>query len=389
MRSALLFFGWGFTFAILFFGCSKQRVSEGIQISTTGRIPTKLLSEVMVDGTLAAIECPIEISNSASNTRTFRLDGTGCSCYGVWLGKKKLETGEEIHVESGEVLDVSIRAQSASRQSVRKFNADFSIPDGEERRGLRLECSLQIYQDLKVSPKIIECFTTPGEDSRSKRTVTIERIFRSESGDSPDPRLTHLPSGVDVLSVKKERTAEPLEPGIWKMIWKVEIAVDVSKEISPQGETDEILVQFGSEKVTDPNVKRMEKLRSAPLAATAKIQRKLRVPIVYPSSIHFGALKSGETRERSIFFSGIGGREFRLSVDQKTLPANVKVDIDEQLANSHRIKVSLTESITQVADNKSEGSHSIEQTLVLNTSLKEQPTIEIGLKAYRTQEQDK
>lgn len=320
-----------------------------------------LLSELIEGDLNREVTCEIVAKNSLPEQKEIYLDATGCTCYGVWLDDYRFETGNPIPLGPSESLSLTLKAQAPNHEAEQGYRADFSIPQADgTRRKVTLESHFNVYQDLKVNPVVMTCETEPGEDKLLQRTVRVERIFRSPQGVSPAPQLQAPPDGVEVERIVPVEAPQQLEENLWKAAWDIALSIQVAGDISQAGTQEDLTFQF--DPVPDiPD--------SASTSIVTELNRKLNLPINSPAVVHFGRLKTGETRERTVFIKAAEDRQFQLIVDKTTLPGNIQVELANKSDSSHRVTVNLT------ADDRQDP----KQTLHIQTDLKEQPLLEIEL----------
>ncbi|MBT5017474.1 MAG: DUF1573 domain-containing protein [Planctomicrobium sp.] len=339
-------------------GCSKPPVAEIFQTQEVTIATTMLISELNATED-HLVQCPFQIQNQSNEPQVIKLIGTGCSCYGVIHQDEKIERGESISFDANSAIELKIKAQAPMSETLQSYRATFEFPTEGEPEVRKLFCELQVYQDIKVIPKILICDTELGQSVVTDKEITLERIFRSEDGKCLEPKFNNLPNGVEVQSLVQVEDSVELEPGIWKSIWQAKVQIPVAGDLSATGNTSTYAVTFTG---TDSEEN---------LSSTAKVIQRVRVPIHYPEEIHFGRFPKGESRKRSLFLSSVAGGNFRLEVNQEQLPDNLDVSIPSEIASKY--KVDLTFRGTESGD--------WNHNLILTTDLENQQEIEIALKA--------
>lgn len=339
-------------------GCSKTPAGNILQTQEVTTAETMLISELNATED-HLVQCPFQIENLSNESQVIKLVGTGCSCYGVTYQNEKVERGETISIEANSAIELKINAQAPLSENLKSYRATFEFPTGGKPEVRKLFCELQVYQDIKVFPKVLICDTRLGQSVVTEKEITLERIFRSEDGICPEPKFNNLPNGVELQSLVQSEDSVELEPGIWKSIWQAKLKIPVAGDLSATGNTTSYAVAFP------------ENDSAETLSSTAKIIQRVRVPVHYPKEIHFGRFPMGQSRTRSLFLSSVGGGKFRLEETQEQLPDNLDVSIPAEIASKY--KIDLTFRGTESGD----WSHN----LILTTDLENQPEIEIALKA--------
>lgn len=339
-------------------GCGKSPDEPLIVAEDVTRAETKLLSELssLKDH---LVQCPISISNTSQVPQTVKLVSTGCSCYGVIDRGKKVARGESITLPAGETVELLIEAQAPLSESLQSYRAKFEFPTAGEPVIRELHCEMQVYQDIKIFPRVLICDTEQGDSIVVEKQITVERIFRSEYGESPEPQLNGLPADATVAELVQQDDAVEIESGIWKAIWLATLQVSVSGDLPATGTTSTYTAAF-----PQPD-------SPSAITSNAKIIQRVRVPVHYPREVHFGRIPQAQLRKRSLFLSSVDGGKFILRVQPSEVPTGLDVSVPEGLSDKY--KIDLTLQVSEVGDWKHD--------LVLETDLDKQPKIIIPLKA--------
>lgn len=347
-------------------GCSNSDEAS-LSITESVRAPAVLLSELNeVNTRTSVVNCPIEITNDSNSSETVTVLGTGCACYGLVHDGKSIGKGENLVIPAKSAISLKIDAQVPTSESSEDYRITFEVPSGSSTAQKEVHCQLQVYRDIRLFPNALICDTAPGETITVQKDLTVERIFRSETGESPEPTVENLPEGIllkDVITV-----GEPieLEPDLWKSAWNLSFQCEVSGSLTASGVTDTYAVSFPVEPDTIG-----EKKGIPSLSSTAKVIRRVRVPIQFPERVHFGKIPCGQLRQRVIFLSSIDRDPFELTLHPEQLPAGLQVVLDQERSHQQRVKVSLESS--------NPGNWS--GVLQLRTNRPDQPLIEIELSA--------
>ena len=351
------------TALILLSGCSNSTNRPQVELSIEDHMPTMLLTEMIASGGNRDISSKIYAKNLVSAQSEFSLAGTGCSCYGVWVDEHRCEPGEPILLEPKQELTLTLKAHAPNHESQQGYRADFSLPspDGNQFT-MRLESTFHVYQDVKVFPVVLSCQTESGQDDLFKRSIRVERIFRSATGESPAPETVQLPKGVEVGQIQRLDPPQELEENLWRAGWDVDLSIRVSGD-SAGNESEDLIFQFASSPET---------AETTPASIVCKLNRGVRRPINCPTVVHFGRMNPGDVRERYIFMQSPENRKFQLSVDDNALPMNIQVQLNDKFDSSHRVGIKLT-----APDDRE-----LNETLQIRTNLEEQPVLEIQVLAF-------
>lgn len=340
-------------------GCGTQTGHNVVIVPETVNAKTLLLSEMFsVESPTELIECPIRIENTSSQNKSVKLLSTGCSCYGVTLNGRKLSLGESIEIAGNSEVTLNIEAQAPVYESVHDYRGRFEIPQNKSQVEQEVICELHVYQDLKVSPKVLVCDANPGIAATLKKTINLERIYRSPDGNTPNPRFGELPPGMEVQQISKLGQPVELEQGLWKTQWDILVNVQVQGDESSIGPTEAFTVHF-------------ENPDGADWVATSQLVRRVQLPIHYPQRLHFGQIPAGESRQRILFISSRDRSTFHLKLNPEALPKNLKVSIPSGFSNRYQVEIQI----------QGDESGEWKGILPLKTDLNEQPEIQIELTA--------
>lgn len=277
------------------------------------------------------IECPIELVNTARTPRKVTLTGTGCHCYGVFEQDRKLDLGTTLEIPPGEVLRLQVVGQPPLTESLQEYRTTFQDESDAATEALDIQCRLQVYHDLKVTPAVLTCEADLHQSADIEQLLTIEQIFRSEDGQVLPPQLLNLPAGVQQRELTRLAEPELIEPGLWRAVWQAVLQVHVPSEIAVAGETETFVTTFTPLQEGLPQV-----------SVTNRLVRRPRVPLVFPRRIQFGRLASDSTPRRTIFVGSRDETPFELQLDEAQLPAGLTGQVHSLTPSRYRVDLSLS-----------------------------------------------
>lgn len=339
-------------------GCRKVETAVEIPAQGTNQVPAVLLSELK-NSTESLIHCPIELHNNTDQATTAILTGTGCSCYGITLDGEKIEKGHELTLEANTILKLEIQAQAPRSESNKEYYATFAYSTGEQSEEKKLSCGMAAYRDIKIIPKVLTCETKPGETVELEKEITVERIFRSEDGQSPEPEFHHLPEQVTVMEIKQIEEPTKIEDNLWKSTWSAKLKVQVDGDIPGQGITHNFATSFPATEFAET------------LASQSKIIRRVRLPVRFPSELHFGKFTLGQSRKRSLFISSTDDELFHLELESKSPNDEISIDVPDKTLSQYRIDITINP----------QSSGDWRRELTFRTDLSEQPQIVVAVRA--------
>lgn len=344
---------------LLFSGCGRETVVSAVEVTESVRGRALLVSEILAaDDRARLLDCPIRIENLGESTQQLQVVGTGCACYGLTLDGRLIKREESIPIPPGSVLTLGIQGMPPDVQSEKDYeaNLEFTVVEGESHP-VSVRCRLNVYQDVRLTPNVVTCETEFGEARHDRRPVTVQRVFRSETGLSPEPIVRGLPENVSLEGLQREGAPEELETGLWRITWTGMLNAMIPDDTSPTAplSTFQVLFEEGAQLLA---------------SGTGQLSIRSRASIAFPREIHFGRLKVGQLRQRRVMLASTDAEPFTLTVDE------------EQSSPELHAVVRPEASVRQFVDLQVTPSHpgAFEETVTFRSDRRAQPTISIAIR---------
>ncbi|WP_437193738.1 hypothetical protein [Planctomicrobium sp. SH527] len=282
----------------------------------------------------ALIQCPFEIVNDTYSDRVLTLKATGCSCYGLNVNGQKLKSQDSFSVSSGRHETVFIQALPPDASGEKEYTAELAIEDRDLRRTFPLRCTLQVYRDMQLSPRV-HTIPVPQTAAVSETLqVMVEQIYRGTPSDRHEIQTMRWPEWAKANSIKQVGAVEPVEEGLWRKQWRIEVQLTLSPEeaatvvsrADPWSLPVAILNERGEESASDDLLLNL----SAPRT------------LIYPSRILFGSLNVGESQRRRILITSVMQIPFRLTEIENGTPDFLNVTLPSEPAVEQRLELIVT-----------------------------------------------
>lgn len=319
--------------AILLVGCGRP--DGELTVSTDVRSPSLLMSEILqAEDRSALIQCPFEIVNQTHSNRVLTLKSTGCSCYGLNVNGLKLKAQDSFSVTSGASLTASIQAAAPDASGEKEYTAELAIEDRDLRRTFPLRCTVRVYRDMQLSPRVRTVSVLSGSPVTETVQITLEQTYRGTDSHQHHIQTKQWPDWATANSIKQIGAAELVEGDLWRKQWNIEVVLTLSPEAAASAANR-------ADPWTLPIVilnEHEEELASENLLLNLSTPRTL----IYPSRILFGSVNVGESRKRRIPMTNVMQNPFLLSEIEHGTPEFLKVALPSEPAAEQYLELMVT-----------------------------------------------